>query len=247
MFVKTKGCRQNRVSAWTGAILIGAVSAAAPVVSTANAALTIFTGSGTSPDGPVSAEASITTGNGTITVSLTDFTLAHSQGQALSDIFFDLSNAPGSLGSLTQSGQLVDVTAPSGAITPLVGDPDHWGLAVQGSNTVILATAGPGAPGGQPRDMIIGGTDAGGVTGGFDNFNPYILGTGTFTFSASGVTAATTASNVILSFGTEGFSEFTIPGTPIPERSTWVMMVVGFGLLGLVAYRKARTSVSIVA
>jgi hypothetical protein len=211
----------------------------------AYASVRTFTASGTSPDGPVSAQATITTGNGTITVMLTDDTLAHSQGQALSDIFFDLSNAPGALDSFTQTGQLVNVASPSGAMTPVSGNPDHWGSAVQGSNTVIIATAGPGAPGGHVRDMIIGGTDPTGVTGGFHNFNPYILGVGTFNLTASGVTPTTTASNVILSFGTSGFSEFTVPGVLIPEPSTWAMMALGFGGLTYAGFRRAKRRESI--
>jgi hypothetical protein len=195
---------------------------------------TVFTGSasGTGGDGPISGTVSITTGAGTISVSLTSNTLAHSQGQALSDLSFDLSAAPGALSSFTQSGQLANVTPPT-TVTDIAGNPNHWAVSNPSDNEVLLATAGPGAPGGQPSDMIIPGIAAGGVVGGFDNFNPYIIGTGTFTFNAAGVTANTTISDVVLSFGTSGSQENTlVVPAPLLGHGLLVLLAIGGVLFG---------------
>ena len=73
---------------------------------------TFFTPAGSTCGGEAcAAEAVITTGAGSISVTLTDLlTPAQvlSAGQALSDLQFTLSNAPGTQGTLTASGQLAD-------------------------------------------------------------------------------------------------------------------------------------------
>jgi hypothetical protein len=82
-------------------------------------------------------------------------------------------------------------------------------------------------------DMIIPGIDPGGVVGGFDNFNPYIIGTGTFTLVAPGVTAATTVSDVVLSFGTSGSDENTLAvPAPLLGHGLLVLLAVGGVLFG---------------
>ena len=72
---------------------------------------------------------------------------------------------------------------------------------------------------------------------GFDNFNPYINGTGTFTLACLGCTSSSMLSDVSISFGTNGFS---VPATVVaaPEPSTWAMMILGFFGVGFMAYRR---------
>jgi hypothetical protein len=42
-------------------------------------------------------------------------------------------------------------------------------------------------------------------------------------------------------WGSRANQNFTLEiGTAVPEPSTWAMMALGFGLLGLVGYRKTR-------
>jgi hypothetical protein len=42
-------------------------------------------------------------------------------------------------------------------------------------------------------------------------------------------------------WGSGANQNFTLEiGTAVPEPSTWAMMALGFGLLGLVGYRKTR-------
>jgi hypothetical protein len=227
-------------------ILASALLATCLLGTAAHAGVFTFSGSGSSSDGPISGTAVITTLNGSLSVMLTSNTLAHSQGQALSDISFVLSNTPGTLGAFTQSGQLADVTPPN-TITDRTGSgstsPAHWAGSNPSDSMIVLATAGPGAPGGHVEDMIIPGLDPGGVTNGFDNFNPYIHGTGTFTLVASGVTANTTVGDVILSFGTSGSDEHTLPiPAPLIGHGLLVLLAVGGVLFGgkLVEKVKAR-------
>jgi hypothetical protein len=222
-------------------ILAGAVLATGLFGTAAHAGTFTFSGSGTSSDGDISGTAVITTGAGTIGVSLTSNTFASSQGQALSDISFVLSDAPGTLGTFTQSGQLANVTpGPPSTITDISGSPTHWAGSNPSDSIIVLATAGPGAPGGQPFDMIIPGINSP-VTGGFDNFIPYIHGTGTFSLVAPGVTAATTVSNVILSFGTSGANEHTIAiPAPLLGHGPLVLLAVGGLLLGAKLFGRSK-------
>ena len=75
---------------------------------------------------------------------------------------------------------------------------------------------------------------------GFDNFNPYINGTGTFTLACLGCTSSSTLSGVSISFGTNGFRVPAVPDpvVAVPEPSTWAMMILGFFGVGFMAYRR---------
>jgi hypothetical protein len=71
------------------------------------------------------AEADITTSASSISVTLTNLltpTQIISAGQALSDLSFTLSNAPGTQGTLTASGQLANIGA-GGSVTNVGGSP----------------------------------------------------------------------------------------------------------------------------
>ncbi|MGA7015652.1 MAG: PEPxxWA-CTERM sorting domain-containing protein, partial [Pseudolabrys sp.] len=98
--------------------------------------------------------------------------------------------------------------------------------------TLVHLTALTGT---QPENLIVGANPN--PNNGFDNFNPYINGTGTFSFTCTGCTTASTLSDVAISFGTNGFS---VPATvsAVPEPSTWAMMILGFFGIGFMAYRR---------
>ena len=199
---------------------------------------TFFTPAGSTCGGEAcAAEAVITTGAGSISVTLTDLLTpaqVMSAGQALSDLQFTLGNAPGTQGTLTAAGQLANIGA-GGAVTNVGGTPVRWigqgppppggmGTFTVTGNTILMEAIG----GGQPSQMILpsGGsfTNANAsITGG--QFNPFVVGPASFTLAFSGVTAATTVTAATFSFGTG--PDFFIPGVPGP--------IVGAGLPGLLA------------
>ena len=211
------------------------------VAAPANASVFMGTGSGT--DGSVAGTADITLGSGFLTVKLTDNTVnPNSIGQSLSDVEIAFANTLGVATLTSATGQLITINS-NGTFTNDPGNPVHWGVTASG-NTLFLATAGTGAPGGKPVDLIIGPPDANGlysnsnngkghITGGFDAHDPQLSGTGTFMISDASILPASIIDSVTLSFGT-GPETFVVAHiTPaVPEPSTWAMMILGFCGLG---------------
>ena len=220
----------------------------------ARATVVSFSASGSGSDGPLAADAQFTTGAGFIDITLTNDLAAsviRSAGQALSDISFTLSNAPGTLGATTATGQQGNVSG-AGLVTFTTGSPGRFlGVGGEGNfsivgDTIVIEAIG----GGKPSEMIAPAIANGGtytnVNNGFQQFNPYTIGPAMFVLGLSGVTASTTVTAATFSFGTgpDTFVDGT-PGTPgtfsaVPEPSTWAMMLLGFAGLGFAGYRKAR-------
>jgi hypothetical protein len=210
-------------------------------VGVAHASTIGYITSGTGSDGALSAEADFTTGAGFVTVVLENTLGAQtirSEGQALSDISFTLSNAPGTLGTTSATGQLGTLSS-SNVVTYQAGSPTRWlGAGGQGSfgvsgNVVTLESIG----GGQPTEMLAPNLANGGtysnINNGFSNFDPYVIGPATFTIDLAGVTAATTITAVQFSFGTG--PDTNLPGTPgtptlfsvVPEPTSLILMGTG--------------------
>jgi len=237
--------------------VFSALLALALVPTLSRAATMTVTGSGTGTDGNVSAKAVFTTTDaGTLTIQLTNTLGAdvfRSPGQALSDLQFTLSNAPGTLGSTSASGQLANIDKDTGKVTYVAGSPTRWlGSGGQGTftingSTILMSALG----GGQPDHMLTPDIANGGtytnVNKGVSNFNPSTIGTATFTLNLSGVTGTTTVSDVVFSFGTgpETFvSGGPSGGPPVPEPSTLVLTLCGLGSFGLARLRSRRQAVA---
>ena len=208
------------VAAGMGLLLIGASSALADS----------FTVTGSNSDGPVSARADITISTNSLLVTLTDLTVnMHSQGQALSGIQIVLSNPPIAASLRDSTGTLITNVAGGGTLDTLPEDLNHWGAAVS-SGVIFLATAGTGALGGKPKNMIIGPGPYSGQTGGFDNFDPYIQNFGTFRIALLGALNPI-ISSVKFEFGTGPDTFLAVPA-PIAGAGLPSLILAGVGLLG---------------
>src|SRR5262245_17484369 len=197
------------------------------------------TASGSGNDGPLAASAAFTTSAGLLSVTITNGLSPIqivSAGQTVSGLSFSLSDAPGTLGTTSASGQLANIGGPGQAfIHNVPGDPVRWlgqgppppggtGFFNIKDNTITMEAIG----GGQPSQMIVSSVTSfanPSITGG--QFNPFVIGPATFTLALSGVTAATTITQATLSFGTGPDS--SIPGVLVPAP------IVGAGLPGLIA------------
>lgn len=209
-------------------------------------------------DGSVDASATFTMGTDGLTLVLTDLLQnPKSSGQTISGISFAVSGAVGSPSLTSAMGPLSTInsggtyTIPSGS-SPLT----HWGTTVSPDGTTTLT-------GGQPYQLIVGPDSAGGFTGagkysnannGFDNFNPYVLGSATFDIFLSGVLSNSKISDVVFQFGTQAGSNLvtgvcsvgcpntSLPATPLP--ASLPLLATGLGVMGLLARRRKRKKIA---
>ena len=218
-----------------------AMAAVATVLATtANAAVFILTGTNTDGNA-VSATATITAVGDHVTLTVTNGTQGmFAANQAISDILLNFTTNVGGVSNFTQAGQLATINA-DGSITLVSGTPNRWDPSNPGGNTYLDVLGG-----GQPTDMIAS-TSIGNPNGSIGNFNPYILGTATFTFDLAGASLLRLA-DLQFSFGTnhefKGFGTCisgcggTInPLSGVPEPASWAMMIVGFGMVGAILRR----------
>jgi hypothetical protein len=130
-------------------LLAGIGICALPVQPAAAASITLST-SRSGFGGPLAASAAFTTSAGLLSVTITNGlspTQIVNAGQTVSDLSFILSDAPGTLGTTSASGQLANIGGGGQAfITNVPGDPVRW------------LGQGPPPPGGTGFFSIVGNT-----------------------------------------------------------------------------------------
>jgi hypothetical protein len=210
------------------------------VVAPAHAgSITYFSTSPASNGEPVSANATFTTGAGTLTITLRD-TLAnpHDVAQVVSDLSFTVGNGGSLSGSSLSSSSGQEITiASNGTFTLGSTVSTGWGYTPGKLDVLGTSTA--------PKHLIIGPPGNGGT---YSNANPSIAGnkphnpflnqSATFTITGSGITSDTTITSATFSYGTtEGAAT---AGGFVPEPGSLVLSASGVGLLGIFGFCRSR-------
>ena len=198
--------------------------------------------------GPVNAAATVVTGTGTVTITLSDLLANPTDvAQLISDFDIVLSNGATTGTLASQSGQLIEI-AGNGTATLVSGNPTGWQLNSNVGGGIQISALGGGAP----DDLIIGPAGPGGVytnangsIAGNGPHNPFIDQTGTFVLDVAGVTGSTRITSATFSFGTTAGVD--IPGTPTtltPEPTSVILLAstMGVVLLGLRKHRRQLPS-----
>jgi hypothetical protein len=212
------------------------------------------TSTSSTSSGPVNAEVLITTGNGTINLTLKNLQANPADvTQALSDLSFKLGGGyAGGASSLTSSSGLERTIAGDGRFVDGATASAGWLLSTSGA-TFTLDDLNGGAG---PSHLIIGGPDGTGVYSGANGsiagnkpHNPFLANSATFTIAAAGVTTDTTVTSATFSFGTTSGLNVTgasvigfaahLPNA-VPEPSAIVSTSVGLGIAGLAGWRRRR-------
>jgi hypothetical protein len=214
-----------RIAAATAALMLIAAAGQASA-----AVFTYSPGPQTGSDGAINGQAVITTGANSLTIALTSLVNnPTSIGQEVSGIQITLANVPGTVTLFSKSGVLID-----GDGNPVGGVIDHWGTTISGG-VIYLATAGTGAPGGSPYDLITGSAPYTNGNASIDVHSPSIQNTGTFVLNLTGAPNPI-ITGVKIEFGTQPESIINAVCTAgcgaVPEPATWSMLIVGFGLIG---------------
>jgi len=217
------------------------------IPSAARASIVVETKPGvTGKDGAVHAKATFTYGVNTLDIKLENLQTDYvSGGQAISGLIFQVAPAIAAGQTFTGgSGVMIDV-ADNGTVA--YHNNISTAVATTRWHTELPATDLIALGGGQPSEMIIGvPTTLNPLSySSFntqDQFNPYLMQTATFHFTfTSGVTAASSVSNVQFQFGTgpdsttkSGDVTTTVVVTATPEPST--LCGAGFAVIAAIGY-----------
>lgn len=243
-------CGFSRFSVVFAAIFAIGLSANAPFARAG--VFTLSTDAGANNNGlPVSAEAIVTTSNGTVQVQLTNMEDPTSaMGQVLTGFTFKLSNGA-TTGNVTSGSADVVVVHGDGTIqdlgtNPIFGNVVIGGTSYQGwtlGNGPYLSVFGSGTPNFGDLDYQTH-YNANGSIAGNSPHNPFSRGTMDFVMNVSGVTANTSITNGTFQFGTNQSGGYivTVPDnlspSPTPEPASlacWCLL--GISAIGLHKFR----------
>ena len=241
---------------------LAVLASAAALVVAGSASASTWVSSGTSTaSGALDGQAIITITGNTMVVKLSDLlTDTKNAGEEVSGVEIILANPEKSVSLTGESGQVINITGKgSTGYTTSNAAIGHWGVTEVGSD-IFLATAGTGAAGGKPYDLIIGQQakylDA---NASITQHSPSIEGTGTFTINltpTSNTAPAPTILGVKIEFGTGPDNLVnatcsalcTLGGqvnASVPEPRTWGLMIVGFmGVGGLIRAERRRKALN---
>jgi hypothetical protein len=204
---------------------------------------TTLAGSSTN-DGGVDASATFTTTANTLSISLQDL-LANptSAGQLVSDLEFTVSGLSGTSTFTSSSSQEISI-GDDGVVT--LGSFLSTGWILQSSNagslTLCVICSPDNAPMG-PAHLIIGPgpyTNANGSIAGNKPHNSFLNETALFTISNSSITADSTVTSAVFSFGTQpgvtvaGVPDHAnIPPAAVPEPSILALLALAVAALAM--------------
>ena len=236
-----------------GSVMVLAALCCLPLAANADT-ITFSTAPGAQNGGGNAVDASVTftTGNGTLTIDLTNLLSAAGTttvAQNISDLFFTLSNTTSTGSVSSSSATFINVDGSGNGTTTAVGgtDPINWVLTNSGGTYHLNDLDGAAAG---PAHTIIGGCNespsypnANGSIANNDPHNPFVYCTGHFVLSIPGINSDTTISNVLFSFGTAAGDN--VPGNNnnnnrVPEPAS--LTLLGGGLLTLARIIRRNTS-----